>query len=257
MSHAYVQNQLRHVAGWRPGVPDHRDRKYLPLVATVPTHVDLTTSPFMPRVEDQGQLGSCTANAGTSLMEFVRRKMNKPPCEFSRLFVYYNSRKIGNLPLDQDTGAVIRDVLKGLAFYGACLEPLWPYNIPRFAQQPNHNAYKNGASHQVLKYLSCADLHAIKASLAQGYPVEIGFSVIEAMLSDEVAVTGVVPMPTPSDQVVGGHAVLVCGYDDAKHAVMFQNSWSTAWGQGGYGWLPYGYFTEGLADDFWTVRTEE
>ena len=82
-----------------------------------------------------------------------------------------------------------------------------------------------------------------------------GFTVYESFESQEVAKTGVVPMPAPGEQVVGGHAVLAVGYDDSAQTFMVRNSWGTGWGQAGYFTMPYAYLTtRGLSSDFWTIR---
>jgi C1A family cysteine protease len=55
--------------------------------------------------------------------------------------------------------------------------------------------------------------------------------------------------------VLGGHAVLAVGYDDATQRFTIRNSWGANWGQGGYFTMPYPYLTtSGLSSDFWTTR---
>jgi C1A family cysteine protease len=61
-------------------------------------------------------------------------------------------------------------------------------------------------------------------------------------------------MPGSGEKVLGGHAVLAVGYDDAEQRLLVRNSWGDGWGQGGYFTLPYAYLTErSLSSDFWTV----
>ena len=95
----------------------------------------------------------------------------------------------------------------------------------------------------------------MKGCLASGYPFVIGYTVYESFMSDEVAKTGIAQMPTPGDRVVGGHCVLVVGYDDTQNRFICRNSWGTGWGMKGYFTLPYAYLLdENLSDDFWTIR---
>lgn len=62
-------------------------------------------------------------------------------------------------------------------------------------------------------------------------------------------------MPTKSDTVDGGHAVLGVGYDDGKQLLKFRNSWGPSWGEQGYGYLPYAYFNSSLVADCWTIQS--
>ena len=77
--------------GWRPDLPDHRDLLYGAVMrapAVLPARVDLRR--LCPAVEDQGDLGSCTANALVGALEFLECKARAPFADLSRLFVYYN-----------------------------------------------------------------------------------------------------------------------------------------------------------------------
>jgi C1A family cysteine protease len=95
----------------------------------------------------------------------------------------------------------------------------------------------------------------MRGCLAAGYPFVFGFTVYSSFEGQEVAKTGVVSMPTPDEQVVGGHAVLAVGYDDASQAFIVRNSWGAGWGQEGYFTMPYAYLTtRALSSDFWTIR---
>jgi C1A family cysteine protease len=86
--------------------------------------------------------------------------------------------------------------------------------------------------------------------------VVFGFTVYSAFESQQVATTGIVPMPSPADQIVGGHAVVLVGYNDAVDRFRVRNSWGTGWGQQGYFELPYLYVTSAqLASDFWVLQT--
>jgi len=91
-----------------------------------------------------------------------------------------------------------------------------------------------------------------------GFPIAAGFTVYDAFESDTVATNGMLSMPGPTEQMLGGHAVLIVGYDDARGVFIVRNSWGADWGDRGYFYVPYGYFTDAdLATDFWTVRAVE
>ena len=115
--------------GWIPDLPDHRDYAYAAPVAALvklPALVDLRAA--CPAVYDQGQLGSCTANAIGAAVEFDQMKQKlKEVFMPSRLFIYYNERVMEGT-VDQDSGAQIRDGIKSVAKQGVCPEEMWPYD---------------------------------------------------------------------------------------------------------------------------------
>jgi C1A family cysteine protease len=238
--------------GWKPDVPDHRDKVYAaaPFVA-LPPSTDLRAK--MPPVYNQGSLGSCTANAIGGAIEYLHEKDGLGNLMPSRLFIYYNERlKEGNVKID--SGAQIRTGIKSVNAQGACDEETWPYQIEKFTRKPNNRAYVVATKHKAIQYQRLTRLHDFKAHLAQGIPVVFGFAVSESFESEAVAQSGIAAMPTPNEKMVGGHAVLAVGYDDATQMLLVRNSWGPEWGLGGYFWLPYGFITEGLADDFWVIE---
>jgi C1A family cysteine protease len=243
--------------GWVPDLPDRRDRIYQAparVAASLPPAVDLRLG--CPPVYDQGNLGSCTANAIAGALQFEQMKQKEADVFApSRLFIYYNERVIEN-SVDQDSGAMLRDGIKSVANQGAPHESLWPYVVAKFRTKPSPAAYKDAKKHQAVLYQRVLQtLQQLKGCLADGYPFVFGFSVYESFESDAVAKTGNMPMPKPKEKQLGGHAVLAVGYDDATSRFIVRNSWGPKWGQDGYFTMPYAYMTdENLADDFWTIK---
>lgn len=258
MSRHYVINgKPRHISGWKKQRPDHKDVNYHLAVSAAPLASSIDLRPEAPRIEDQGEIGSCTANASTSAMEYVYAKAGKPVIQMSRLFLYFATRVwTEGTPATEDSGAQIRDVMTTLAKYGCCSEDTMPYAPENFSAVPTTPAIAEAMTHLVTKYYACPNLRAIKTAMASGYPCVGGFSVPASMMSDQTAKTGMVQMPQPEEEFVGGHAILFVGYDDSTRLLTFENSWGTGWGAGGFGFLPYGYVQEGLADDFWCVTQE-
>jgi C1A family cysteine protease len=244
--------------GWIPDLPDQRDHMFAaaPAVLTaLPAAIDLR--PQCPKeVYDQGQLGSCTGNAIAGAIEFDEIKQKAADIFTpSRLFIYYNERVIEG-SVNSDSGAQIRDGIKTVAKQGACHEKIWPYDITKFRAKPSKAAYTDGAKHTAVQYQRLIQsLTEMKGCLAAGYPFVFGFTVYESFESATVAKTGVVPYPSTGEKVLGGHAVLAVGYDDASQRFIVRNSWGAGWGIKGYFTIPYSYLTNNnLADDFWTIR---
>ena len=247
----------KHSYGWVPDIPDQRDFMYaapLENMAALPASVDLR--PNCPKeVYDQGQLGSCTANALAGALEFDQIKQGMKTFTPSRLFIYYNER-VAEHTVGTDSGAQLRDGIKSVGTTGACPESDWAYDITKFMEKPPAPAYKDAPLGKALQYQRVPQvLNQMKGCLASGYPFVFGFTVYESFESDQVAKTGVVPMPAANEKVLGGHAVMVVGYDDSSQRFVVRNSWGPGWGMGGYFTIPYAYLTDAnLSDDFWTVR---
>lgn len=244
--------------GWTRDLPDARDFQYTAPLARyphgLPKSVDLRSE--CPPVYDQGQLGCCTGNGIAGAIEFDQRKLGKKAFTPSRLFIYYNERVIEGT-VSQDSGAQIRDGIKTVATIGAPPETDWPYNISAFTDKPPASAYADAKLDLVTTYSRVSqNLTQMQGCLAEGFPFVLGFTVYESFESQAVAESGIVPMPTTGEKVVGGHCVVAVGYDDTKRAFIIRNSWGTGWGLHGYCYMPYEYLiTANLASDFWTIRS--
>ncbi len=238
-------------------MPDERDHFYAALVAAtavLPASADLR--PQCPPVYDQGQLGSCTANAIAGAIQFDRLKQQLAQVFVpSRLFIYYNERATEHT-VDSDSGAQIRDGIKSVAKLGDCPETEWPYTIARFKTKPSPECYADALRYRVVSYQRLTPvLSQLKGCLASGYPFVFGFTVYESFESPQVARTGHASLPGSSERAIGGHAVVGVGYQDAKQWFIVRNSWGSGWGLKGYFTLPYAYLTdENLVSDFWTIR---
>lgn len=243
--------------GWIPDLPDHRDYSYAAsaeVLAALPASVDLRSA--CPPVYDQGQLGSCTANALAAAFEFDQMKQSLPQIFIpARLFIYYNERAIENT-IYTDSGAMLRDGIKSAAGQGVCPEEMWPYDLAAFQEQPTPMCYQAALQNRAILYRRVPqNSDQMKGCLASGYPFVVGFTVYESFERPQVAQDGHVPMPQPSEAVRGGHAVLVVGYDDTHQWWIVRNSWGAHWGIQGYFTMPYAYLTTpSLSNDFWTLQ---
>lgn len=247
--------------GWLPDVPDVRDVPFNAIFKTpraLPRSVDLSAQ--CSAVEDQGALGSCTAQALVGALEFLQLRaieqgMKCAYADLSRLFVYYNTREAMGT-VHEDSGAMLRVGIKQLARRGSCPERDWPYIVSRFAEKPPNNCYTKALKHKATSYQRLLSLQEMKACLAMGMPFVFGFAVYEHVMSNAVARTGVIRLPSKGERMLGGHAVMAVGYDDRGKVVLFRNSWGEDWGKKGCGRIPYAYLeSRELSDDFWCIQT--
>jgi C1A family cysteine protease len=246
--------------GWRKQLHDGRDFLRAARGATVtslPTAVDLRDS---GPIFDQGRIGSCVANACATVMGYHQRRAGGPWFIPSRLFIYYNARALQGWE-NEDSGAYIRDGMKSLAIWGTAAEGRyssgsWEYDTQRFYEKPSVAAYNHAANHQAITYYTVAQTNSqIRGTLAEGYPIAFGFEVYDSFYY--VGSDGIVEMPGPQEQPIGGHAVTLVGYNDSTRRYLVQNSWGESWGDGGFFHMPYAYVEGLLSDDFWMLTAAE
>jgi C1A family cysteine protease len=213
-------------------------------------------------IEDQGALGSCTANAAVGMIEYFERRAFGKHIDGSRLFVYKTTRDL--LRWTGDKGAYLRTTMGSLVLFGVPPESYWPYDISKFDIEPTPFVYALGQNFQSLTYFRLDPagltpnqvLANVKTYLASGFPAIFGFPVYDEFM--QVASNGLVAMPKANSHYYGGHAIMAVGYDDNlmigadKGALLIRNSWGPSWGLSGYAWLSYKYVTAGLAVDWWS-----
>jgi C1A family cysteine protease len=258
--------------GWQRDLPDSRD--YTPrteviqeLLGRLPDARSPAASKrpaadlreYFPEVVDQLQLNSSTAHACAGLVEYFERRAYGHTLEPSRLFLYKTARKL--LRVTGDVGANLRSGFKAMRCFGTPPESYWPYAAEKFDADPDASLYSFANGYHAMQYVRLDErnatgvetLKAVKAFLAAGFPVALGFPVSSSISRD-----GDIPYRPRFDSVRGGQAVIAVGYDDRRvrgtvGALLVRNSWGCDWGDKGYGWLPYVFVEEQLASDFWTL----
>jgi C1A family cysteine protease len=185
------------------------------------------------------------------------KQNNKSQFQPSRLFIYYNERKIED-HISQDVGASLDDGVKSLNDNGVCDEKLWAYDITKFTVEPTTECYAEGKQcHAIESNVIQKSLFDIKSALVNGFPIAFGFDVFKSFEGPDVAKTGMMPYPKPDEEKLGGHAVAIVGYDDEKESLegdkgmlIVRNSWSNKWGDQGYFYMPYKYAISANTDDY-------
>ena len=236
---------------WKREPVDTRDHVYAPKAIVMPKTMDLRN--YCSPVEDQGQLGSCTGNAVAGLVEYLDRKSGKN-LDVSRLFIYYEERVLEG-SISYDAGAYIRDGIKVVNQKGAPLESIWPYTVNKFKTKPNAAAYADALKRRAGTYEKCANFAAVKNALARSFPVVIGFDVYDSFYN--ITSNGIMPYPNVNtEQLLGGHAVALVGYNDNTNRFIARNSWGTGWGDRGYFYMPYQVIQNtNMSNDFWTITS--
>lgn len=241
----------------------------------VPNKADLRK--WCSPIENQGGLGSCSAHAAAGIVEYYEKKAFNKYIDGSRLFIYKTTRNL--LGWVGDTGAFVRTTMGALRLCGCPPEKYWPYTDqkPDFDEEPTPFVYSLAEDYEAIKYFAHdpiggnvtpgALLRRLRFWIARGIPAMFGFYGFDSF--GQSRQTGEIPFPCQNERVRWGHAVVAVGYDDnkiiknnlcdteTKGALLIRNSWSTGWGDNGYGWLPYEYVRQRYALDFWSLISME
>ena len=218
----------------------------------LPARVDLSSE--FPPPGNQGAQGSCvawaTAYALRSYENHVRSRESLVTGDgridsarvFSPAFVY---NQINN---GRDAGSLFSDALQLMQTRGVAPLQYMPYSPDDYTTLPSQTALSVAANYRIAfwKQVNVNDPVELKSQLNAGYPVIIGAVIDQGF---DQAGKGFVWDHVAGKQL-GGHAMLVVGYDDSRNAFRVLNSWGTDWGDNGYYWLDYAFFPQVVNEAF-------
>lgn len=251
--------------GWRPQLPGiGRDRPYkirgsFQNGVTYPPSTN-NRAKGLASIVDQGNLSSCTGNAGAQVVNTLRLRQGLAEVPLSRLALYYWTR-LREGTQDSDAGATIADTITVLKTAGIGPETDWPYDVSKYAVQPPGQEVLDALKELVLtdELIDNSDLDQIKDALYNGHVIDLGFTVMQSFQG--IGADGLMPMPMSQEDVLGGHSVYAIDYDDGVQcpgaspgALLCPNSWGSGWGLNGTFWMPYDVATnKDIADDWWSL----
>jgi hypothetical protein len=235
----------------------------LPAYPELVPAANLVPTGFFPPVFNQINTSSCCGHGIVGGTMYERAKQGLPFVDLSRLYPYYYAR-VEEGTAASDSGAIIANVVAASQQYGDCPYADLPTDPALVTVAPTAQAIADAIQHKTLSATRVwganakgLQYHVKHCISVLGRPVIFGFTVYESFESDEVAASGIVPMPGPGEKVLGGHCVLAVGFDDATQLALLRNSYGTEWGQAGYCQMPYAMiFDPNYSSDFHAVTLE-
>jgi Papain family cysteine protease len=216
-----------------------------------PQTVDLRSD--CSAVEDQDTTQSCAANAVVGAIECMRNRSKMPSMELSRLFVYYNARKLSDRQAF-DEGTFMHHVMAATLAFGVCEERMWPFQLAIVTEEPTRACYSNATRYESVQFARMASFDTVLATLAAGLPVVFG-AFFPAHYYIDAAERALMPEPakTPEERG-GGHAMLIVGHDLPSRTFLVRNSYGPGFGEGGYFRIPFATMASfSRIQDFWAI----
>lgn len=230
---------------------DPRDKHValLGLPATIPVAASLRD--HVVEVLDQGNTSSCVAHSWAQALRIADMVAGvKDPPLPSREYLYWNARAYDGGPI-ADQGTQLRSCAQGIIKFGRPPESAWPFRESYINERPPWEAYREGYDARgVAGYRRVTTLAEIRQAIAAGHAVVGGTDVGESIFQ---AGDGGIYAPPSGEEVIGGHALTVVGYDANSFDLV--NSWGPGWGkQGGFFRCTPGFM--GGFSDLWLVSLQ-
>lgn len=179
---------------------------------------------------DQGQLGSCTGNAGTGLLgtdSKIGQGATSVTITAAGAAASHGCFTPGEQALDEAFAVKLYELATRLDSIAG--------------QYPPTDTGSSGLGvAKALQALGLASTYSHSFSLAalqsalQAGPVLIGIPWLNSMFNP--GADGLIPVDQSSG-VAGGHELCLAAYDQAAGRYRVDNSWGTSWGAAGSGWL--------------------
>jgi len=256
----------KYILNYKKDNDDPKDHKPLKLTAPILEKIQATTNMIdytseMSPVKNQGSLGSCVGFAVVAmkewqeqqehleeLMEGKKYKRAAKHYDLSEQWMYYKCKEIDYWPGEEGTS--IRFAMQILNRVGVPCEKAWPYN-DSYVGKPKR--WANLVSKWALggEYIRMSSPEDIINSLGTNGPLAIGVAVFLEMFY--ATSNGIVNYPSDPNQMYGGHAICLVGWNPETRMFKFKNSWGTSWGQSGYGYLSYDYIRD-FCWDAWEIK---
>jgi len=237
--------------GCRKSPYDGRDYLVSTLVEDViknlPTKCDITDK--MTPVQDQGQEGSCVGFSGVAIKEYQEQIDYGKFIRLSERFLYERSKDISG----HNEGTTLKACAQVLVKQGVCEQRFWKYEAQHIGE-PEEGADENASKYKIEPaYVRITNEAELKASLVKYGAIHLGVAVCNTWKRQQ---NGHIPDFNWFENllfyfgigILGGHAITLVGYDDEKQEYKFKNSWSTVWGDEGYGYITYTHMKKTLLD---------
>lgn len=211
---------------------------------------------YVLSVLNQGSIGSCVANAGFQAIRMKQYAQGLRMPLGARLWGYYLARAFHGMQ-DWDTGTQIRSFFRAMNKFGFMAEAdyTYKYNVADYAQAPQPMDFMRAFDQRApTHYYRIFDeghdrLRLIKMAIAEGHPVVFGTKITREFVKSPPK--GPIAPPKPGDEIVGGHAMVIVGYDSDGFLIL--NSWGPNWGSGGFATLAPEYITWERTKSLWVV----
>ena len=255
--------------GWNAPTVEQTGRLYRQGIRAAHLLADVVPAPFadcadLVKILDQGQLGSCTAQATSQIIRAAMLRVGAPPgVEFpSRLFGYQLALHADG-HFGRDVGTSIGTVMEAYAANGFPRESVWPYDLRNFEQRPSPDSWRQSADQRAVPAVSyhhiaedsLSRVTTLQRALMDRKLVAFGTLVTDGFCFGNLQ--PVVQRPSREDAIAGGHAMVVCAYETdmltGRLRFRVANSWGEGFGEGGFFWMDVDYLTWSETCDFWLV----
>lgn len=224
--------------------------------SAAPRVIESRFDDLVPRVRDQRMTSSCVGNSGAVALELRRALDGQPFVPISALALYWAARAVDGYQ-HEDAGAQIRSAARIAHGVGVASETAWPFDAARVNARPGMEAEEDGVTradgvYERIDGEGAARVELVLDTLQARCPVWFGTLVDQRFMDADGPET--VPAPGATDVVLGGHAMVACGFDRSGERIRMLSSWGAGWGDGGFAWTAAEWFAYAGTSDIWVLR---